>query len=59
MQQKFGICLEVQEGKAFGQAYGMRFSLWGRKKKLVMLRAVQTKQKTYSDYSHLSEAFQN
>lgn len=33
MEQKFRICLAVQEGEAFGQAYGMCFRLWGRQKK--------------------------
>lgn len=32
MEQKFRICLAVQEGEAFGQAYGMCFRLWGRQK---------------------------
>lgn len=46
MEQKFRICLAVQEVEAFGQAYGMCFRLGGRqkkKKKITMFRAVQTK----------------
>lgn len=48
-EQKFRIRLAVQEREAFGQAYGMCFSLWGRQKKKLktkkstMFRAAQTK----------------